>query len=37
MAQPLVVFGDADTSTVTHRIYAGKFDVSGWALGSKMN
>jgi hypothetical protein len=37
MLQPLAAFGDADTSTVMHRIYAGKFDASGWAVAESTN
>jgi hypothetical protein len=37
MLQPVVVFGDADTATLMHRIYAGKFDASGWALAESTN
>src|SRR5580658_4246676 len=37
MLQPLAAFGDADTSTVMHRIFAGTFDASGWAVAESTN
>jgi hypothetical protein len=37
MLQPLVVYADADTSTVMHRIFAGTFDATGWTLAESTN
>ena len=37
MLLPLAASGDAATSTVMHRVYAGAFDASGWALAESTN